>query len=170
MHVGMSVSIRPYRPTDHRACRALWGEFIEMKRELYHEAGDGTDPGAGFEEYLTQLNLSGMWVAEHPEDGVVGLVGLLLSGRAGEVNPVVVTQRHRNQGIGTALLEHVAEQARRRSLRQLAVVPDSRNVAAIKCLHSAGFDLLAAVRLTLDLTGATKDTDDIAVHGLQFRY
>lgn len=166
----MSVSIRPYRPTDHSACRGLWAEFVETKRELYQDPGDGTDPGAGFEEYLTRLDLSGMWVAEHSEDGVVGLVGLLLSGRAGEINPVVVTGRHRNRGIGTALLGHVAEQARRRSLRQLVVMPDSRNRAAITCLHSAGFDTLAAVKLSLDLTGAARDTEQMPLHGLQFRY
>ncbi len=170
MHVGMAVSIRPYRPTDHNACRGLWAELVETKRELYNDPGDGRDPGAGFEAYLTRLDLSGMWVAEHPEDGVVGFIGLLLAGRTGEVNPVVVTRRHRGQGIGTSLLEHVAEQARRRSLRQLAVVPDSRNVAAIRCLHSAGFDMLAAVRLTLDITAPRRDTRDVELHGLQFRY
>jgi GNAT superfamily N-acetyltransferase len=143
---------------------------MEMRQDLYDEPSDGTDPGAGFEDYLTRLDLSGMWVAEHPEDGVIGLIGLTLAGRSGEVYPVVVTQRHRSQGVGTALLSHVAEQARRRSLRQLAVVPDSRNVAAIKCLHSAGYDLMAAVRLTLDLSGATKNTEEMDVHGLRFRY
>lgn len=170
MHVRMNVSIRPYRPTDHRACRALWGELVRTREQLYQEPADNGDPGAGFEEYLTRLDLSGMWVAEHPEDGVVGLVGMTLSGRMGEVNPVVVNERHRGQGVGTALLAHVAEQAKRRSLRQLAVVPDSRNVAAIRRLHSAGYDLLAAVRLTMDLTGAVKDTNELDMRGLTFRY
>jgi GNAT superfamily N-acetyltransferase len=170
MHSGMSVSIRPYRPTDHSVCRTLWAEFIEMKHDLYDEAGNGADPGAGFEDYLTRLDLSGMWVAEHAEDGVVGLIGLLLSGRAAEVNPVVVARRHRGRGVGTALLAHVAEHARRRSLRQLVVVPDSRNVAAIRCLHSAGYDRLAAVRLTLNLAGTTRDSSEMDIHGLQFRY
>jgi GNAT superfamily N-acetyltransferase len=166
----MNVSIRPYRPTDHSACRTLWAEFAEVRRDLYDEPTNGGDPGAGFEDYLTRLDLSGMWVAEHPEDGVIGLIGLILVGRTGEVNPVVVTQRHRSKGVGTALLEHVADQARRRSLKQLAVIPESRNIAAIKTLHGAGFDLLAAVRLTMDLTGAVKETTDMDLHGLQFRY
>jgi GNAT superfamily N-acetyltransferase len=167
----MSVSIRAYRPTDHNVCRALWAELTEMQRDLYDDPdlGDG-DPGVGFEDYLTRLNLSGMWVAEDSEDGVIGFVGLTLTGRAGEVYPVVVTRRRRSQGVGTALLSHVVDQARNRALRQLVVVPESRNVAAIRCLHGAGYDLLAAVRLTLDLTGGTRDTDEIDVHGLRFRY
>lgn len=166
----MSVSIRPYRPTDHNVCRGLWAELTELHRDLYDEADTGDpDPGAGFEEYLTRLNLSGMWVAEHPEDGVIGLVGLILNGRAGEVYPVVVTQRHRSRGVGTALLSHVAEQARQRSLRQLLVMPDSRNKAAIKTLHGAGFDTMTAVRLTMDLTGNTTGGEDIDLYNMKFR-
>lgn len=167
----MSVSIRAYRPTDHNVCRRLWGELTEIHHDLYDDAdtGEDPDPGAGFEDYLTRLNLSGMWVAEHPDDGVVGLAGLLLSGREGEVYPVVVTQRHRNNGIGTALLSHVAEQARTRSLRQLLVMPDSRNIAAIKTLHQAGFDTLTAVRLTMDLSGASSDGEEIDLYNMKFR-
>lgn len=168
----MTVSIRAYRPSDHRACHSLWAELTEMRRDLYQEpGGGGPDPGAGFEDYLTRLDLSGMWVAEATEDGVVGFVGLLiLPDGAGEVSPVVVTQRHRGKGVGTALLQHVADQGRRRSLRRLMVMPDSRNVAAIKCLYRAGYDTLASVRLTLDLTGADKDAEEMDLHGLRFRY
>jgi GNAT superfamily N-acetyltransferase len=168
----MSVSIRAYRPTDHSVCRALWAELTEMQRDLYDDReANVSDPGAGFEEYLTRLDLSGMWVAEDSEDGVIGLVGLILNGRAGEVYPVVVTQRHRNQGVGTTLLAHVAEHARGRAMRQLLVVPESRNVAAIKSLHAAGYDTLAAVRLTMDLTGrASPESDELDLHELRFRY
>jgi GNAT superfamily N-acetyltransferase len=167
----MSVSIRAYRPADHSVCRMLWAELTEVQRELYDDPDlGGPDPSAGFEEYLTRLDLSGMWVADDSEEGVVGLVGLILSGRAGEVYPVVVTQRHRSKGVGKALLAHVADQARHRSLKQLMVLPESRNIAAIKCLHAVGYDTLAAVRLTLDLAGKGRtDGDEMDVHGLRFR-
>lgn len=167
----MSVSIRAYRPTDHNACRALWAELTELQQDLYDDPDLGaTDPGVGFEDYLTRLNLSGMWVADDSEEGVVGFVGLTLNGRAGEVYPVVVTQRHRSRGVGGELLAHLAEQAKRRGLRQLVVLPDTRNVAAIRCLHAAGYDTLAAVRLTLNLTGGAGNADEMDVHGLRFRY
>lgn len=167
----MSVTIRAYRPTDHNVCRALWAELTEVQRDLYDDPDrGGADPGVGFEEYLARLDLSGMWVAEDSEAGVVGFVGLTLNGRAGEVYPVVVTQRHRSRGVGTALLAHVADQARNRGMRELVVVPESRNVAAIRCLHAAGYDLLAAVRLTLDLAGTRRETDEMDVHSLRFRY
>jgi GNAT superfamily N-acetyltransferase len=146
------VAIRPYRPTDHGAGRRLWVELAEQHRELYEDPGfGGADPGAAFEDYLTRLDLSGVWVADHQRDGVVGLVGLIMTGRHGEVEPVVVAASHRGQGIGRALLGQVAEEARKRSLARLTVTPESRNLEALHCLHAAGYDVVSAVELTLDL-------------------
>jgi GNAT superfamily N-acetyltransferase len=168
------ATIRAYRPLDHRACRDLWGELVEHHRDLYRYTGDapgGADPGAGFEEYLTRLDLTGIWVADHAEDGVVGMVGLLLRGQAGEVEPVVVSEPHRGQGIGTALLNHVAAQARRRGMSQLTVSPQSRNEGAIRCLYHAGYGALSSVTLTLDLsTRGHAWQDGLDLYGLPFRY
>lgn len=167
----MAVTIRSYRPGDHSAGRRLWVELTERHRALYDDPGfGGADPGAAFEDYLTRLDLSGMWVADHGEDGVVGLVGLIMKGRAGEVEPVVVTESHRGQGIGRALLEHVADEARRRGLAYLTISPESRNVDAIRSLHAAGYDVLSALHLTLDL-GPQDNVrrQDIDIHDLRFR-
>jgi GNAT superfamily N-acetyltransferase len=166
------ASVRPYRPADHRACRSLWAELTEYHRDLYDDPTlGGPDPGAGFEEYMTRLDLTGLWVADHREDGVVGLVGLLLKGRAGEVEPVIVTQRRRGQGIGTALLNHVAQEARRRGLTRLTVSPLSRNEMGLRCLHAAGYRVLLSVTLTLDLDARGHEwLDGLDLHGLRFRY
>src|SRR5439155_16592099 len=143
-----TIPIRGYRPSDHSACRRLWAELTAEHRARYPGTQfgptgeavdvDPADPGAGFEEYLTRLDLSGMWVAQHSEDGVVGFVGLILRGRTGTVDPVVVAGRRRDQGIGRALLAHGAEQARQRGMRELSISPTLRNVEAIHCLYRAG--------------------------------
>jgi GNAT superfamily N-acetyltransferase len=166
------ATVRPYRPADHRPCRDLWAELIEHERDMYDDPGrGGNDPGAGFEEYLTRLDLTGLWVADHPEDGVVGMVGLLLNGRAGEVAPVVVTRQRRSRGIGTALLTHVANQARRRGMTHLTVTPLSRNQAAIHCLYQAGYEALSSVTLTLDIDPRTHDWQEgLDMYGLRFSY
>jgi GNAT superfamily N-acetyltransferase len=165
-----TVTIRPYRPTDHQACRHLWVELVEQHRRLY-ETAPQQDPGAGFEEYLTRLDLAGMWVADDREDGVVGFAGLILDGPIGGVDPVVVTAERRGQSIGRALLGHVADQARQRGLRRLSVSPGLRNVEAIHCLHAAGYDALASVTLTLDLSGQSQPwRDGIDLHDMRFRY
>jgi GNAT superfamily N-acetyltransferase len=148
------VTIRAYRPSDHNACRRLWAELIEHRRGLYGEEPRGPETGAGFEEYLTQLNLSGMWVADHTDTGVVGFVGLMLDGRSGEVDPVVVTADFRGRGIGRSLLAKVAEEAGRRGLRRLTVSPAVRDRAALQSLHTAGFSTIATVTLAYDLAGA----------------
>jgi GNAT superfamily N-acetyltransferase len=166
------AAVRPYRPTDHSACRRLWEELTEHHRELYDDPDlGGADPGAAFDEYLTRLDVSGVWVADDPEDGVVGLVGLVLTGRAGEVEPVVVSGSRRGQGIGRALLEHVAAEARRRGLKYLTVTPVSRNVSAIQCLHAAGYEVLSGIELTLDLSRRNHEwRDGLELHDLRFSY
>ena len=170
----VAVTIRPYRPTDHPACRALWGQLVEAHRRLYADPPrNGNDSGAGFEEYLTRLDLSGMWVADHAEEGAVGFVGLVLGDEAGAgvVDPVVVSEAHRHQGIGRALMGRVAAEARRRQLKRLTISPASRNVDAIRCLHSVGYTVLSSVTLTLDVGPATHDwRDGLELHDLRFGY
>lgn len=158
------VRIRPYRPADHNACRRLWAELVEHRGALYgpsrpassrggQQDRSGTDDaGAGFEEYLTRLDLSGLWVADSPPDGVVGFVGLTLDGAAaGSVDPVVVTRDRRGSGIGRALLATVAAEARRRQLSQLTVSPSARDQAALRSLHAAGFGSVSTVTLAYTL-------------------
>ncbi|HET8680988.1 MAG TPA: GNAT family N-acetyltransferase [Micromonosporaceae bacterium] len=166
------TSIRAYRPVDHSACRELWAELTMHHRELYDDPTfGGADPGAAFEEYLTRLDLSGIWVADHPEDGVVGMVGLLLKGRAGEVEPVVVAEHRRGQGIGRALLDQVAGEARRRGMAYLTVTPASRNEPAVRCLYRAGYDVLSNVTLTLDIGRRSHEwRDGMDLFDLRLRY
>jgi GNAT superfamily N-acetyltransferase len=101
------------------------------------------------------------------------MIGLIMRGRVGEVEPIVVSAAHRGSGIGRALLDHVAEQARKRSLARLTITPESRNVSALRSLHAAGYDVLSAVELSLDLRGGAGGGrsvgEDIELMGLRFR-
>lgn len=164
------TKVRPFRPLDHRVCRELWAELTDEDRRRY-DAPRQTDPGAGFEHFVARLELSGMWVAEHAEAGVIGFVGLVLHGRRGEVDPIVVAGPHRAAGVGRALLDRVAAEARRRRLRQLSISPSTRNVDAIRAFHRAGYDVLEHLTLTLDLAdSAPPRRDGVDLHGLPFRY
>jgi GNAT superfamily N-acetyltransferase len=164
------ATIRPYRPTDHAAGHRLWAEFAAEQHALYPTpAGRDADAGTAFEEYLARIDLSGVWVADDPEAGVIGLAGLILRGRVGEVEPVVITADRRGQGIGRALLGHVAAQARNRGLASLTISPAARNIAAIRCLHAAGYDALSAIELTLDLSRRREWRDGVDFQDLRFR-
>src|SRR3954468_6780237 len=169
-NVGMTpVAVRSYRPSDHSAGRRLWSELTNQHNQMYGDAAD--DAGAGFEEYLTRLDLSGLWVADHADDGVIGMVGLVMRGRAGEVEPIVVAASHRHKGVGRKLLRHVADQAKKRSMISLTISPESRNVDAIRSLHAAGYDVVSSIELTLDLDRHPHDwkSDSMELHALQFR-
>jgi len=166
------VVVRSYRPSDHAAGRELWSELTRQHHRMYGTASAaGDDGGAGFEEYLTRLDLSGLWVADHADDGVIGLVGLVMRGRAGEVEPIVVTASHRHKGVGRKLLRHVAEEAKKRNMISLTISPESRNVDAIRSLHAAGYDVVSSIELTLDLDRHPHDwqSDSLELHELQFR-
>jgi len=169
--VTAAAVVRPYRPADHHAGRQLWAELVEHHRALYDDPTfGGSDPGVGFERYLTRLDLSGVWVAEREGAGVVGLVGLVLDGPDGRIEPVVVASRFRGQGIGRALLDRVAEEARRRGLARLVVKPQSRNVEALRSLHGAGYDVLSAVELAVELRPRPDvRRETIEFHGHRFQ-
>lgn len=167
----MNVEIRGYRPVeDHAACRGLWVELNEAHRRFYDDDTiGGSDPGAAFEEYLTRLNLSGMWVAD--DDGsVIGLTGLLITGDSGEVDPLVVTESARDAGVGTALLERVAEAGVDRGLSRLTIQPVTRNIAGLRCFHDAGYTALSRVTLTKDLRDRRDWLDGVDLHGMRFKY
>ncbi|GID29093.1 GNAT family N-acetyltransferase [Paractinoplanes brasiliensis] len=163
------VTVRSYRPSDHAAGRRLWSELTNQHNRMYGVPEQ--DGGEGFEEYLTRLDLGGLWVADHADDGVIGLVGLVIRGRGGVVEPVVVTISHRHKGVGRKLLRHVANEARRRNMTSLTISPESRNVEAIRSLHAAGYDVVSSIELTLDLksSAAEREHDSLELHELQFR-
>ena len=163
------VTARSYRPSDHSAARRLWSELTNQRNRMYGEPTD--DGGEGFEEYLTRLDLCGLWVADHADDGVIGLVGLIIRGRAGVVEPIVVTISHRHKGVGRKLLRHVASEARKRNMTALTISPESRNVDAIRSLHAAGYDVVSSIELTLDLERSPHEwlEDGLELHDMQFR-
>jgi GNAT superfamily N-acetyltransferase len=163
------VTVRSYRPSDHSAGRRLWSELTNEHNEMYGEPAE--DAGEGFEEYLTRLDLGGLWVADHADDGVIGLVGLIVRGRAGEVEPIIVTTSHRHKGVGRRLLRHVAGEAKKRTMTALTISPSSRNIEAIRSLHAAGYDVVSSIELTLDLDRHQHEwqPEGLELHELQFR-
>lgn len=169
------TTLRPYRPADHNACRRLWAELTEHRAQLDPRDGAGgsrgtESGGAGFEEYLTRLDLSGMWVAESGGE-VVAFVGLTLDGSAGAVDPVVVTRQHRGYGIGRSLIATVANEARRRGLTRLTVSPSVRDHEALRRLRAAGFGAVSSVTLSYPLTPGGRSegpTEPVDLYDLRF--
>jgi GNAT superfamily N-acetyltransferase len=148
----VSLSIRPYQPSDLEVCRDLWRELTQRHRDIYEDPTiGGEDPGMAFDAYLENPHLAAVWVVEQ-EGVVVALSGLLLEGEEGEVEPIVVRSGERSKGIGRQLLEHAIDEAKLRGVRFLSIRPVARNIEAISLFHRAGFHALGHLDLTMDLT------------------
>jgi GNAT superfamily N-acetyltransferase len=165
-------SIRSYRPDDRDACRVLWAELTEHHRRIYGDPTiGGEDPGAYFDTYLATPERAATWVAV-VDGAVVGLTGLFDHGDSGEIEPVVVTEARRGQGIGRALIDHVIGEARARGYTYLAIRPVARNRSAIATFYAAGFQTLGGhVDLTIDLAPRSHGwLRDGRLHDLEFDY
>jgi GNAT superfamily N-acetyltransferase len=166
------VNVRDYAGADYGACRALWAELTEYHRGIYGDPSiGGDDPGAGFDDYLATSQRVRSWVAES-HGRVVGLTGLFDRGTSGEVEPVVVAEAVRDQGIGRMLISRVVEEARARGYEYLAIRPVARNVAAVRRFHAAGFRALGGhIDLTMDLAARRHEwLTGASLHGLDFDY
>jgi GNAT superfamily N-acetyltransferase len=166
------VLVRDYADGDYAACRLLWVELTEHHRRIYKDPSiGGDDPGSGFDDYLATTERVGSWIAEI-EGAVVGLTGLFDRGTSGEVEPVVVTERLRSEGLGRRLIDHVVQEAQARGYEYLAIRPVARNVSAIRRFHEAGFQTLGGhLDLTMDLKRRRHDwLQGERLHGLDFEY
>jgi GNAT superfamily N-acetyltransferase len=167
-----AVVVRGYAEGDYGACRSLWAELTEYHRGIYGDPSiGGDDPGAGFDAYLAAPERLGSWVADS-HGQVIGLTGLLGRGTSGEVEPVVVAEAARDQGIGRMLISKVVGEARARGYEYLAIRPVARNVAAVRRFHAAGFRTLGGhIDLTMDLAARRHEwLSGASLHGLDFDY
>ena len=166
------VIVRDYAEGDYRACRSLWRELTEYHRRIYGDPSiGGDDPGAGFDDYLASSQRLGSWVAELG-GSVVGLTGLLDRGTSGEVEPVVVAEAVRDQGIGRMLITRVVDAARAHGYEYLVIRPVARNVAAVRRFYAAGFRTLGGhIDLTMDLASRRHGwLSGAGLHGLDWDY
>ncbi|HEY42072.1 MAG TPA: GNAT family N-acetyltransferase [Dehalococcoidia bacterium] len=158
----MNITIRDYETKDYDICRLLWVELTQHHRDIYGDPTiGGDDPGREFDRYLENPQRKGSWIAEI-EGKVIALAGLLTHSHpeegdtrmGGEVEPVVVSQPYRDRGIGTRLVEHVVEQARRNGVRFLSIRPVARNERALSLYVRLGFDAVGEVALLQDLSSS----------------
>jgi len=132
------------------ACRALWAELTRSHRALFDDASiGGDDPGSGFDAYLGEFAGARKWVAMRGST-VIGFVGLIIRGKQGEIEPVVVSFDARGQGIGRSLVQTAVDAARAEGVDQLKASPVARNSHAIDFFHSLGFTALGHVDLLMD--------------------
>lgn len=100
---------------------------------------------------------------------MVGFAGLIVDGRSGELEPLVVRADVRGRGIGRALTEAVVAAARDLGLRRVQVRPAARNAQALRFFHDRGFDVLGQIELTYDLARPERWIAGETLAGREFR-
>ena len=150
-----NVETRQYEASDLGRCRSLWAEMTQRHREIYEDPSIGGDnPGLEFDGHLDQVGAERVWVAVLDGD-VVGLTSLIQDGEQAEVEPVVVSSRHRGKGIGQALLDRAIEEAKKLGVLCLGAKPVARNEDAISFFYDAGFKTLGHIHLFMWLGEST---------------
>jgi len=171
----MTIMIREYQDTDYQVCRSLYGELAQHHSVIYEDADiAGEDPGRGFDEYIKLPYRQGIWLAVSEKE-VVGFAGLLdAPGEEGVVNiePVVITVRTRNKGIGTKLIEHAVNEARKRGFHFVSIYPVLRNEKAFDLYVRLGFNKIGAIELVQDLSlnPTRKWKSGIRIHSKELMY
>ena len=141
------MAIRGYRSSDLNRCRLLYAEMTQRHRDIYDDSSiGGEDPGLAFDAHLDRVGPERIWVDEFEGD-LTGFVSLILEGEQAEIEPIVVGEAYRGQGIGKKLLAHAAEEAKRLDVLCLYVKPVARNEEAISFFHDAGYSTLGHIQL-----------------------
>lgn len=101
------ILIRPYRQSDYKPCRALWGEFILSRMSTSQDSSfNYVDFGRNFYLFLIDPNIRQIWVAEY-NNTVVALAGLMSFQKNNSITPVIISSVYRGTGIGTSIINHV---------------------------------------------------------------
>jgi GNAT superfamily N-acetyltransferase len=129
--------------------------MVQRHREVYDDPSiGGDDPGMEFDQHLARVGAGRIWVAVIGAE-IIGLVSLIVDDQQAEVEPIIVSSRHRGRGAGHALLDHVTDQARRLGVLCLSAKPVARNEEAITFFHDAGFRTLGHIQLFMWLGPST---------------
>ena len=140
------MHIREYNSSDLEPCRSLWAEMTQRHRDIYNDPSIGGDnPGLEFDKHLEQVGPERIWIALLNKE-IVGLVSLIHEGEQAEIEPIVVSSKHRGKGIGQRLLNAVIEEAKKLGVLCLSVKPVARNEDAISFFYNSGFRILGHIQ------------------------
>jgi N-acetylglutamate synthase-like GNAT family acetyltransferase len=105
----------------------------------------------GLKKIIEDKKIGYIFVAEK-DDKIVGMINLLFSistalGRkVGIIEDVIVFPSHRHKGVGTKLLSHVLDFAKKKKLKRLTLFTDVDNFRAHDFYESQGFCLSSMVQ------------------------
>jgi len=130
----MDVRLRPMRWDDIEA-------VLPLERELF--AGDPPWSAELFRSELAAVPATRWYVVVEDSDDIVGYAGLLISGETADVQTLAVAPLWQRHGIGTALLDALVDEARRRGVGEILLEVRADNDAALVLYSRHGFERIA---------------------------
>ena len=167
-----NLRIRHYKKSDYETCYNLWVELTKYHQEIYEDSSiGGEDLGQGFIEHLKEHGDESIWIAE-VDKKIVGLIGLIVRGKAAEVEPIIVNSLYRKRGIGSKLLQFIINHTSEKNLKYLSIRPVARNLTAFKIFYEKGFNITGHIELFMDLKNkeSEKWKKGIEIHDIPLRY
>jgi ribosomal protein S18 acetylase RimI-like enzyme len=134
----MALTIRPMRHDDVPAVLALFDAVAAERLWI------GTEPGYDREKYgdmfgFSLSNGNGMFVAEEA-GGLVGVITEYRHDPYGHTLGMLVDERYRGRGIGSALLSQLIEWAASRAIPHLSLLVFPHNERALALYRKFGFE------------------------------
>jgi GNAT superfamily N-acetyltransferase len=166
------MKIRNYKPIDLDVCRSLWAEMVQQHRDIYEDQSIGGDnPGLEFDKHLESVSSDRIWLAE-TEGEVIGFTSLIVKDQEAEIEPIIVSEKHRGKGAGEGLIEHVVEEAKKLNVLCLYVRPVARNKNAISFFYDCGFRTIGHIQLFtwLGEPGSNAWKEGLDIFGKTFNY
>jgi len=170
----MPIAIRDYKESDYAASKVLWGQLAQYHAEIYEDPSiAGNDPGRGLDEYLGRDDCIGMWIAES-DHKIIGFAGLLdVVGEEGvaEIEPVVVENSQRGEGVGSKLIQHTSKMAKQKGFHFLCIKPEIRNEKAFAIYVNLGFNHVGSIQLFKELISSDREwKSGIRIHDKDLLY
>ena len=135
-----AVTLVPAQPDD---CRRL-EPFVRAYHEFEHITSTPESRRLALQQLLENAALGRIWLIEVSGEAV-GYVALCFgytiefAGRDGFIDEFFITERHRGRGIGRQVLERIADEARRCSVKALHLEVARTNTAAARLYRAGGF-------------------------------
>jgi ribosomal-protein-alanine N-acetyltransferase len=112
-----------------------------LEQELF--AGDPAWSAEQFHSELAHVPVTRWYVVAADAAEVIGYAGLLVSADTADVQTLAVAPGRQRQGIGSALLAALIEEAQRRGLREVLLEVRTDNAPALRLYVRHGFEQIA---------------------------
>jgi ribosomal-protein-alanine N-acetyltransferase len=126
----------------------MYSEDVETVLPLEQELFAG-DPPWGAEQFLSELAhvpATRWYVVAEDATEVVGYAGLLVSADTADVQTLAVSPGRQRQGLGSALLTALVDEAQRRGLREVLLEVRADNAPALRLYARHEFEQIARRR------------------------